>query len=85
MTSKCTGIEADDWRKSCDVADPSGDSELEIWERIIRPRGPMSKRTARRILELDEDRVRMLELAERNRRGDLLISRGALAHGSDSR
>ncbi len=47
-------------------------SEADIWERIIRPRGPMSKGAARRILDLafsDEDRSRMHDLAERNRRG----------------
>jgi hypothetical protein len=49
-------------------------SEAEIWERIIHPRGPMSKETARRILDVaftDEDRARLRELAERNRRGEL--------------
>jgi len=49
-------------------------SEADIWERIIRPRGAMSKQAARRILELsftDEDRKRMHDLAERNRRGEL--------------
>jgi hypothetical protein len=50
------------------------DSEAEIWERIIHPRGDMSRETAGRILELeftDEDRARMHTLAERNRRGEL--------------
>jgi hypothetical protein len=49
-------------------------SEADIWERIIHPDGPMSKEAARRILDLaftDEDRARMHDLAERNRRGEL--------------
>jgi len=49
-------------------------SEADIWERIIHPRGPMSKGAAHRILDLafpDEDRARMRDLAERNRRGAL--------------
>jgi hypothetical protein len=49
-------------------------SEADIWERIIHPRGPMSKGAARRILDLaftEEDRARMHDLAERNRRGVL--------------
>jgi hypothetical protein len=49
-------------------------SEADIWERIIRPRGQMSKVTARRIQNLaftDEERTRMHKLAERNRRGQL--------------
>ena len=49
-------------------------SEADIWERIIRPRGRMSKETARRIqaLAFDEtERARMHELAARNRRGQL--------------
>ena len=49
-------------------------SEADIWERIIHPRGPMSKDAARRIQELaftDEDRERMRELAERNRLGTI--------------
>jgi hypothetical protein len=50
-------------------------SEADIWERIIHPRGRMSKEAARRILDLaftDADRARMHDLAERNRRGELL-------------
>lgn len=50
------------------------DSEADIWERIIYPRGAMSKEAAQRILELaftDEDRARMHSLAERNRRGEI--------------
>lgn len=49
-------------------------SEAEIWERVIHPRGQMSKATARRILELslnDRERQRVHDLAERNRRGEL--------------
>jgi hypothetical protein len=49
-------------------------SEADIWERIIHPRGPMSKQAARRMLDLgftDEDRARMHDLAARNRRGEL--------------
>lgn len=56
------------------MATASVTSEADIWERIIRPRGPMSKATARRIQALEfseEDRARMHELAERNRRGQL--------------
>ncbi len=49
-------------------------SEVDIWERIIRPRGRMSKATARHVQRLaftDEERSRMHELAARNRRGEL--------------
>jgi hypothetical protein len=49
-------------------------TEADIWERIIHPGGRMSKDAARRIQDLgfaDEDRARMHELAERNRRGEL--------------
>ena len=49
-------------------------SEADIWERIIRPNGRMSKSTARRLQKLaftDEERARMHELAERNRRAQL--------------
>ena len=49
-------------------------SEADIWERIIHPHGPISKGAAHRILDLsfsDEDRARMRDLAERNRRGAL--------------
>jgi hypothetical protein len=49
-------------------------SEADMWERIIHPRGPMSKGAAHRILDLalsEEDRARMRDLAERNRRGAL--------------
>jgi hypothetical protein len=56
------------------VPAPSIASEADIWERIIHPRGPMSKAAARRILGLaftEEDRARMHDLAERNRRGKL--------------
>ena len=52
----------------------SKSSEADIWERVIHPRGPMSKSTARRILDLaftDEDRERMHVLAQRNQRGEL--------------
>lgn len=48
--------------------------EVAIWERIIRPSGPMSRDTARQILAFefsDEERQRMHELAERNRSGTL--------------
>jgi len=56
------------------VPGASTDAEAEIWERIIHPRGPMSKETARRIVDLsftDEDRARMHDLAAHNRRGEL--------------
>lgn len=49
-------------------------SEADIWERIIDPRGPMSRDAARRILTLaltEEDRMRASELAELNRQGKL--------------
>ena len=49
-------------------------SEADIWERIIHPRGPMSKETARRVLDLEfteEDRATMHDLAQRNQRGEL--------------
>ena len=49
-------------------------SEVDIWERIIRPRGRMSKATARRVQRLaftDEELARMHELAARNRRNEL--------------
>ena len=52
----------------------SNSSEAEIWERVIHPRGPMSKAAARRIVELafsDEERSRMRALAALNRRGEL--------------
>jgi len=52
--------------------DPVG--EIDICERIVHPTGPMSRETAKRILELefsDAQRRRMHELAERNRRGTL--------------
>jgi hypothetical protein len=49
-------------------------TEVDIWERIIHPDRPMSKQTARRILELEfpeEDRAQMHVLVERNRHCDL--------------
>jgi hypothetical protein len=48
--------------------------EADIWERVICPRGAMSRQAARRILELsisNEDRSRVASLAQRNRRGAL--------------
>jgi hypothetical protein len=48
--------------------------EAEIWERIVHPRGPMSKAAARRIQNLKfpaQDRERMHDLAQRNQRGEL--------------
>jgi hypothetical protein len=49
-------------------------TEAEIWERIIRPQGPMTKSAARRIAKIEfgeSDIARMRELAEKNRRGAL--------------
>jgi hypothetical protein len=49
-------------------------TEADIWERIIRPRGRMTRAAARRIQQLQfspEDRERMHDLARRNQRGDL--------------
>jgi hypothetical protein len=48
--------------------------EVEIWERVIHPRGEMSRATARRLLQLgfsDEEKRRMKELAAKNRAGRL--------------
>lgn len=48
--------------------------EARIWERVIRPRGPMSRGTARRLLQLgfpDDEQQRMKELSARNRKGQL--------------
>jgi hypothetical protein len=50
------------------------DTEADIWERVIHPRGRLSKQAARRILDLeftDDDRARMHDLAARNRCGEL--------------
>ena len=52
----------------------SPDTEADIWERVIHPRGRLSKQAARRILDLEfteEDLARMRYLAARNRRGEL--------------
>lgn len=60
---------------------PHRPSEADIWERIIHPDGPISKETARRILEMEfssEDCDRMHELAARNRRGELNEEDGLL-------
>ena len=49
-------------------------TEADIWERVIHPRGRLSKQAARRILDLEfteEDLARMRDLAARNRRGEL--------------
>jgi hypothetical protein len=48
-------------------------SEAQIWELIIHPRGPMSRATAEQILAIEftaDERERMKDLAERNRRGE---------------
>ena len=53
---------------------PTMTSEAAIWEGIIHCDRPMSRETARRILQLEfseADRQRMHELAERNRAGTL--------------
>jgi hypothetical protein len=50
------------------------DIEIAIWERLIHPRGGMTREAARRILQLDlseEQRRRMSELAAANRAGKL--------------
>jgi hypothetical protein len=49
-------------------------TEAGIWERVIHPRGKMSKQTARAILDLffsAEDQERMRELAAKNKEGGL--------------
>ena len=49
-------------------------TEAAIWERVIHPRGKMSKETARAILELSfptGDQQRMRELAAKNKQGGL--------------
>lgn len=56
------------------LSEPAPVSEVAIWERIIRPTGPMPRATAQRILELEfteTEREHMHELAERNRAGTL--------------
>jgi hypothetical protein len=56
------------------MATASAQTEADIWERLIHPRGTMTKDAARRILEIsfsDADRERMHELAKKNRRGEL--------------
>ena len=48
--------------------------EARIWERVIRPHGPMSRGTARRLLQLgfsEDEQQRMKELSARNRKGQL--------------
>ena len=45
-------------------SEPASASEFAIWERVIYPTGPMSKETARLIVELefkDDERQRMHE------------------------
>jgi len=52
----------------------STSTEAEIWERIIHPRGRMTKGAARRIQGLtftEQEIARVRELAERNRQGRL--------------
>jgi hypothetical protein len=74
------------WNQGMRTGGAFEETKADISERIIRARGAMSKRTAWGILELEfseEDRVRMHELAERNRRGESAAP--ALAHGSASR
>lgn len=54
----------------------AGSTEVEIWERVIHPRGTMSRETARRILKLSfssEEQERMQVLAERSRSGRLSV------------
>ncbi len=49
-------------------------TEAAIWERVIHPRGKMSKQTARAILDLSfpaEDQQRMRELAAKSKEGGL--------------
>jgi len=49
-------------------------TEIEIWELVIHPDGPIPRETAKRLLELDfseEERREMRELAARNRAGQL--------------
>jgi hypothetical protein len=49
-------------------------TEAAIWERVIHPRGKMSKQTARAILDLSfstEDQERMRALAAKNKEGSL--------------
>jgi hypothetical protein len=50
-------------------------TEADIWERVIHPRGKMSKPTARAILDLSfpaEDQQRMRELAAKSKKRGLL-------------
>ena len=54
--------------------------EVEIWERVIHPRGEMSRPTARRLLQLgfsDVEKRRMKELAAKNRAGRLDVEEQA--------
>ncbi|MCI0682347.1 MAG: hypothetical protein L0Y71_09600 [Gemmataceae bacterium] len=49
-------------------------TEAAIWERVIHPRGKMSKQTARAILALSfpaDDQQRMRELSAKNKEGAL--------------
>jgi hypothetical protein len=56
------------------MASAAAASEVDIWLRIIHPRGKMSKAQARQIMKLDlaeEDHERIHDLAARNRRAEL--------------
>ena len=55
----------------------TGSTEVEIWERVIHPRGKMSREAARRILELSfssQEQERMQLLAEQSRSGRLSVA-----------
>jgi hypothetical protein len=54
----------------------SSTSEAAIWESIVHPDSPMSRETATRILTLsipENDQLRLRDLAERNRAGQLSV------------
>lgn len=54
--------------------------EVEIWERVIHPRGEMSRATARRVVQLgfsDIEKRRMKELTAKNRAGQLDVNEQA--------
>ncbi len=58
---------------------PARRNEVAIWELILRPMEPMSRETARAILDLDfrpDEVERMHELAARNREGNLRSGEG---------
>ena len=58
----------------------SATTEAAIWERVIHPRGKMSRQTARAILDLSfpaQDQQRMRELAARNKQSRLTVEEEA--------